>query len=71
MPQSDIDDIPPSMFSASQGQTTFNLPQLIKQSSLIFINDSFINPTNYTGIGTAILTFTNPLSEYDKVVITF
>jgi len=71
MPTTDVNDIPPSLFSATEGQTIFPLPQLMLRSSLVFVNDSFISPSDYTGIGTLILTFINTLTQYDKVVVTF
>lgn len=71
MPQSDVEDIAPSLFTADTGQTTFTLPQLMKRSSLVFINDTFISPSSYTGIGTLLLVFNKALDKYDKVLVTF
>ena len=71
MPQTDVNDIPPSLFSADEAQTIFPLPYLLKLSSLVFVNDSFISPSLYSGIGTLTLTFTTPLTKYDKVLVTF
>ena len=71
MPQSDVEDIAPSLFTADTGQTTFTLPQLMKRSSLVFVNDSFVSPSKYTGIGTLLLVFNTALDKYDKVLITF
>lgn len=71
MPQSDVEDIAPSLFSADTGQTTFSLPQLMKRSSLVFVNDSFVSPSKYTGIGTLLLVFNNAMEKYDKVLVTF
>ena len=71
MPSTEIDDLAPSSFIATAGQTIFALPQLLKRNSLVFVNDAFILPANYTGIGTISLTFIIALDLNDKVIVTF
>ena len=71
MPTTDVTDIAPSEFTASEGQTLFPLPQLLKRSSLVFVNDAFVSPSEYTGIGTLSLNFTTVLDLNDKVIVTF
>ena len=71
MPTTDVEDIAPSLFTANTAQTAFALPQLLKRSSLVFVNDSFIDPSKYLGIGTLTLTFLTALNKYDKVLVTF
>ena len=73
MPTTDVTDIAPSEFTASEGQTLFPLPQLLKRSSLVFVNDAFVSPSEYSGIGTLSLNFSKStsLSLNDKVIITF
>ena len=71
MPTTDVTDIAPSEFTASERQTLFPLPQLLKRSSLVFVNDAFVSPSEYTGIGTLSLNFTTVLDLNDKVIVTF
>ena len=71
MPQTDIEDIAPSLFTAEAAQQTFVLPQLMKRSSLVFVNDAYVGQSKYSGIGTLTLVFTTPLLKYDKVLVTF
>jgi len=71
MPSTEIDDLAPSEFTASASQTIFPLPQLLKRSSLVFVNEAFISPSEYTGIGTLSLNFTTVLDLNDKVIVTF
>ena len=71
MPTTDVNDIAPATFTASIGQSSFPLPNTLKRSSLVFVNDSFVVPVKYTGIGTTTITFLTALNQYDKVIITF
>lgn len=65
-------DIAPFIFTVTEEEfSTFNLPHKLKNASLVFVNNSIINPTNYSGIGTSTIQFTNPLDTYDKLVVTF
>lgn len=65
-------DNAPFIYTVTEEEfSTFNLPHELKKASLVFINNSIINPTNYSGIGSTTITFTNPLEAYDKLVVTF
>ena len=65
-------DIAPYAITSTEEETkSFTLPEILKKSSLVFVNNAIINPTEYTGIGTNILSFTIALEVYDKLVVTF
>lgn len=63
--------IAPYRAEATAGQTVFYLSNTLNASSLVFVNDSIIDPNDYLGGGTDVLTFKTALSQYDKVVVTF
>lgn len=56
-------------FEAADGQTVFNLNFLLTSNSMVFLNNSLIERTLYSGEGTNRLTFNNPLNLYDKVTV--
>lgn len=66
------DDNAPFIYTVEEAEvTTYNLPHVLKNKSLVFVNNAIINPTNYTGIGKDTITFITALEVYDKLVITF
>ncbi len=63
--------IAPYRTEATANQAVFYLSNTLNASSLVFVNDSIIDPNDYLGSGTDVLTFKAGLDEYDKVVVTF
>ncbi len=56
-------------FSATAGQTQFTLQGNLSDTSLVFLNGSLVDNSQYSGIGTTTLTFSNALVLYDNVVV--
>lgn len=56
---------------ATGGQTSATLPYDLTTKSLVFINGALMPPSEYSGIGTKIITFNAPLLLFDRILVTF